>query len=132
MTSGGQLQDRVAIVTGAASGIGRAIARRFAAEGARVVIADITQDPKEGGAPTLDLIEQDGGKADFIETLGQEKVSPEELKAMFDTKKPVIEEMMKLASIHIAEFHSILTPEQRATLIAEIEANQGRRCRFFR
>ncbi len=68
MTSGGQLQDRVAIVTGAASGIGRAIARRFAAEGARVVIADITQDPKEGGAPTLDLIEQDGGRADFIET----------------------------------------------------------------
>jgi 3-hydroxybutyrate dehydrogenase len=37
-----QLQDRVAIITGAASGIGKEIARRFAEEGAKVVIADLT------------------------------------------------------------------------------------------
>ncbi|MEJ2157973.1 MAG: Spy/CpxP family protein refolding chaperone [Desulfobacteraceae bacterium] len=71
-------------------------------------------------------------KADFIEILGKEEVSPEELNALFDTKKPLIEEMMQLASVHIAEFHSILTPEQRATLIAEIESHEGRRCRLFR
>ncbi len=71
-------------------------------------------------------------KADFIGTLGKEEVSPEELKALFDTKKPLIEEMMQLASVHIAEFHSILTPEQRATLIAEIESHEGHRCRLFR
>ncbi|MEH0827638.1 3-oxoacyl-ACP reductase [Micromonospora sp. URMC 105] len=42
----GRLQDRVAVVTGAGSGIGLATVRRFAAEGARVVCADI--DPEAG------------------------------------------------------------------------------------
>ena len=40
----GRLDGKVAIVTGAASGIGAATARRFVAEGARVVIADINDD----------------------------------------------------------------------------------------
>ena len=39
-----ELKEKVAFVTGAASGIGRAIARRFAAAGARVVIADLNLD----------------------------------------------------------------------------------------
>lgn len=59
----GRLEGKSAIVTGAASGIGRAIALRFAAEGARVVIADITHKPKEGGMPTEDLIASSGGTA---------------------------------------------------------------------
>lgn len=71
-------------------------------------------------------------KASFMETLGKESVSPEEIKALFETKRPVLEEMMDLAAGHIAEFHSVLTPEQRATLIAEMEARQGGRCRFIR
>ncbi len=37
-------QDKVAVVTGAASGIGKAIAHRFAAEGAKVVLADVEKD----------------------------------------------------------------------------------------
>lgn len=57
----GRLAGRTAIVTGAASGLGRAIARKFAAEGAAVVISDIRATPLEGGEPTAALIAGEGG-----------------------------------------------------------------------
>lgn len=49
-----RLQGRVAIITGGASGIGLATARRFAAEGARVVIADLDPDAGERAAAEVD------------------------------------------------------------------------------
>ncbi len=49
----GRLENKVAIITGAASGIGRASARRFAAEGARVVVADLADD--EGGSLAAEI-----------------------------------------------------------------------------
>ncbi|MEO1678158.1 MAG: SDR family oxidoreductase [Pseudomonadota bacterium] len=60
-----RLEGRSAIITGASSGLGRSMARRFAAEGATVTIADITTDPVEGGPPTVDAIESSGGQARF-------------------------------------------------------------------
>jgi NAD(P)-dependent dehydrogenase (short-subunit alcohol dehydrogenase family) len=59
------LNGKVAIVTGASSGIGRAIAISFASEGARVVVADVTATPIEGGVPTAELIDRSGGAASF-------------------------------------------------------------------
>ena len=62
------LAGKIAVVTGAGSGIGRAIAMAFASEGASVGIADITEQPVEGGEPTLELIERAGGSAFFHRT----------------------------------------------------------------
>ncbi|WP_049980545.1 SDR family oxidoreductase [Halolamina rubra] len=62
------LEDDVAVVTGGSSGNGRAIARRFAAEGADVVVADIQESPREGGDPTHELIEAETeARATFVE-----------------------------------------------------------------
>ncbi|NHN42842.1 SDR family oxidoreductase [Halorubellus sp. JP-L1] len=62
------LTDRAAVVTGGASGIGRAIARRFAEAGADVVVADIRETPREGGTATHDCIRDETDRdARFVE-----------------------------------------------------------------
>lgn len=58
-----RLQNKVALVTGAASGIGRATCLLFAQEGARVVLVDIND---AGGQETLAAIKQQGGEAVYV------------------------------------------------------------------
>ncbi len=60
-----RVRGKTIIVTGAASGIGRAIATLLAQEGANVVIGDVTEEVKEGGDPTRVAIEREGGTARF-------------------------------------------------------------------
>jgi glucose 1-dehydrogenase len=60
MRAAGRLDCRVAVITGSASGIGRAIALRLAAEGAAVVVSDVRRHPREGGEPTEVLIGRTG------------------------------------------------------------------------
>ena len=59
----GRLQNKISIVSGAGSGIGRGIALLFAKEGARVVVADIGV---ETGEETVGLIKAEGGEAIFL------------------------------------------------------------------
>ncbi len=58
----GLVEGKVALVTGAASGIGRASARAFAREGARVMLADLNE---KGGEETAAIISEEGGVALF-------------------------------------------------------------------
>ncbi len=74
-----RFQDKVVVVTGAASGFGEAIATRFAAEGARVVVADLDD---AGGKRVVTEIETTGGRAVFVQT--DISVS-QDVKRMIDT-----------------------------------------------
>jgi len=59
----GRLDGKVALITGAAAGLGRVAAELFAAEGADVVIADVTD-----GAEAVEAIAAGGGRAAFVST----------------------------------------------------------------
>lgn len=84
------LENKVALVTGAGSGIGRAIARRYAEAGAKVVVSDVDE---VGGAETVRAIDAAGGAASFFRA---------------DTAKPadhealVAEAVRRFGALHIA------------------------------
>ena len=71
------LQGRVAVITGAASGIGRAVAERLAADGCRVVLGDIRADAGEPVARALGgaFVACDVGRRDDCRRLVDEAVA---------------------------------------------------------
>lgn len=84
------LDKKVALITGAGSGIGRAIACLYALEGAKVVVSDIDE---KGGNETVQLILKDGGDAFFIRA---------DTSKATDHQKLVEASIQKYGALHIA------------------------------
>lgn len=70
------------LVTGAASGNGRAIALKFAEEGAAVTVVDIQKEPRMGGSPTHERIKKMGQETQFVEC---DVSNQSEIRAAVDT-----------------------------------------------
>jgi NAD(P)-dependent dehydrogenase (short-subunit alcohol dehydrogenase family) len=62
---GAMMEGKAGLVTGAASGIGRACAIRFGSEGASVIVSDL-ESSREGGEETVRAIRDAGGEAEFF------------------------------------------------------------------
>src|ERR1700685_3383031 len=102
----GRLDNKVAIITGAASGIGRATAKRFSAEGAKVVVADLSEN--EGTA----LANEIGGTFVKVNVADEESV-----KAMYASVVETydgVDILFNNAGISPADDDSILTTDLEA------------------
>ena len=102
-----RLKNKVAIITGAATGIGRATALLFAREGASVVVADINE---KNGTQTVQSIQEAGGRAIFVHT---DLAIPNEIEAL-------VEETIKtyghLNILHSNAFWRVAKPAVEASL----------------
>ncbi|MFA5876706.1 MAG: SDR family oxidoreductase [Candidatus Margulisiibacteriota bacterium] len=71
-----RLQNKIAIITGAGSGIGQGVALAFIEEGAKVIVADWSE---EGGIETMEQIKKAGGEAIFVKTDVSKKADIEQM-----------------------------------------------------
>jgi glucose 1-dehydrogenase len=93
------MSGRGALVTGAASGIGRSIAIRLAADGFDVVCADVRRDPITGGEPTDAIIAASGGTAVHVDADVSRPADCERLVAMVVDRSGALDVLVNNAAI---------------------------------
>jgi NAD(P)-dependent dehydrogenase (short-subunit alcohol dehydrogenase family) len=99
-----RLDGKVAIITGGASGIGRATALLFASEGARVAVADIDA---QGGQQTVETISGQGGQALFINA---------DLASVADCDRVVDQTLARWSTVHVLHNNAYWAPTGRTVL----------------
>jgi NAD(P)-dependent dehydrogenase (short-subunit alcohol dehydrogenase family) len=99
----GRLQDQVAIVTGAANGIGRACAVRIAQEGADVVVADLLAEP---AAETVAAVEATGRRAVFCQLDAASKEQNEALADLAVSELGRLDVLVTAAGISHGQYRS--------------------------
>jgi NAD(P)-dependent dehydrogenase (short-subunit alcohol dehydrogenase family) len=85
-----QLENKVAIITGAGSGIGKAISLLYSSEGAKIVVSDINE---KAGAETVNAIKSKGGDAIFVKA---------DTSIAEDNKKIADQAIKEFGALHIA------------------------------
>ncbi len=105
----GRLDNKVAIITGAGSGMGKATAVLFAKEGAKVVIAEIAA---KAGEETVRIVKEGGGEAIFVKTdVSKAQEVKEMVKAAIDTYGK-LDILVNCAGIARKEVSTIDCPEE--------------------
>ncbi|MGG4393981.1 SDR family oxidoreductase [Paenibacillus thiaminolyticus] len=126
-------ENRVAVITGGASGIGKETALKFARKGDRVVVADFNE---QAGQATVDLIREQGGQAIFVKT---DVSKLEDMESLVDTAVETfgrIDVMFNNAGIgrvtpvldqNVKDYHDVINVNQHGVAYGIIAA--GRKMR---
>jgi len=109
VSRGGQLENKVAIVTGGASGIGEGICHEFAAEGAIIAIADININ---SGQRVAEKIQQQGAKAIAVEVDVANYQQVREVVASILQQLGTIDILINCAGVSAVMLPEDVTPEQ--------------------
>jgi len=104
-----RLQDKVALITGAGSGIGREAALLFAQEGSAVVVCDINE---AGGAETVAQIQVAGGQATFVNADVSRAIAVQEMIAAAETTYGQLNILFNNAGIFHPDDGSVLDTEE--------------------